>query len=45
MTDNEVDVFIDFIQGMLTIDPSYRKSAAELLQHEWIDTTRNNGID
>ncbi|KIE03726.1 Protein kinase-like domain protein, partial [Metarhizium majus ARSEF 297] len=36
MPDHEVDIFIDFIKGMLTIDPGSRKSAAELLQHEWI---------
>ncbi|KAL4950834.1 protein kinase [Aspergillus filifer] len=32
----EVPIFIDFIKGMLEIDPRSRKSAAELLQHEWI---------
>ncbi|KAG8423574.1 hypothetical protein J3458_000461 [Metarhizium acridum] len=36
MPDHEVDIFIDFIKGMLTIDPGSRKSAVELLQHEWI---------
>ncbi|KAK9440731.1 Serine/threonine-protein kinase [Metarhizium brunneum] len=36
MPDHEVDILIDFIKGMLTIDPGSRKSAAELLQHEWI---------
>ncbi|KJK81845.1 hypothetical protein H634G_03108 [Metarhizium anisopliae BRIP 53293] len=36
MPDHEVDIFTDFIKGMLTIDPGSRKSAAELLQHEWI---------
>ena len=32
----EVPIFIDFIKGMLEIDPGSRKSAAELLQHEWV---------
>ncbi|KAJ6119072.1 protein kinase, partial [Penicillium samsonianum] len=36
MSDAEIPVFIDFLRGMLTIDPTYRKSAAELLQHEWL---------
>ncbi|KAG6050919.1 hypothetical protein E4U17_006340 [Claviceps sp. LM77 group G4] len=35
MSKKEVDVFIDFLKGMLEIDPMKRKSAAELLQHEW----------
>ncbi|RJE27037.1 CMGC SRPK protein kinase [Aspergillus sclerotialis] len=33
----EVPIFIDFIKGMLEIDPGPRKSAAELLQHEWVN--------
>ncbi|KAJ5561592.1 hypothetical protein N7535_003947 [Penicillium sp. DV-2018c] len=36
MSDAEVPVFIDFLRGMFTIDPTRRKSAAELLQHEWL---------
>ncbi|KAJ0420558.1 protein kinase [Aspergillus carlsbadensis] len=36
MTKAEVPVFVDFIKGMLEIDPASRKSADELLQHEWI---------
>jgi serine/threonine-protein kinase SRPK3 len=36
MPEHEVDIFIDFVKGMLTMDPASRKSAAELLQHEWI---------
>ncbi|GES59264.1 protein kinase [Aspergillus terreus] len=36
MPDAEVPIFIDFIKGMLAIDPASRKSAADLLQHEWI---------
>ncbi|KAI9935061.1 hypothetical protein ASPWEDRAFT_175782 [Aspergillus wentii DTO 134E9] len=31
-----VPEFIDFVRGMLTIDPEQRKSAKELLQHEWL---------
>lgn len=36
MPETEIDTFIDFIQGMLGIDPMARKSAAQLLQHEWL---------
>ncbi|KAJ6001013.1 hypothetical protein N7481_001422 [Penicillium waksmanii] len=35
MSDAETPIFIDFLRGMLAIDPAHRKSAAELLQHEW----------
>lgn len=36
MPDAEVPIFINFLRGMLTIDPEHRSSAAELLQHEWV---------
>lgn len=36
ISEEEVYVFIDYVKGMLTIDPSRRKSAAELLEHEWL---------
>ncbi|PWY81558.1 protein kinase [Aspergillus sclerotioniger CBS 115572] len=36
MSDAEVPVFIDFIRGMLQIDPQLRKSAADLLGHGWL---------
>ncbi|KAL4935707.1 hypothetical protein BDV06DRAFT_217227 [Aspergillus oleicola] len=36
MPEAEVPIFVDFIKGMLEVDPGSRKSAAELLQHEWI---------
>ncbi|KAK9234398.1 protein kinase, partial [Lipomyces kononenkoae] len=36
MPDTEVPIFIDFLRGMLAIDPERRRSAADLLQHEWI---------
>lgn len=39
MHDAEVPIFIDFVRGMLQINPDTRKSAAELLQHEWISIT------
>lgn len=32
----EISVCIDCPRGMLVIDPVHRKSAAELLQHEWL---------
>lgn len=38
MSDDEIGLFIDFIKGMLTIDPGSRKSAAELLHHEWLQS-------
>ncbi|KAK9366188.1 protein kinase [Lipomyces kononenkoae] len=37
MPDAEVPIFIDFLRGMLAIDPERRKSAADLLQHGWIN--------
>ncbi|KAG6204243.1 hypothetical protein E4U35_003550 [Claviceps purpurea] len=36
MSKKEFDVFIDFLKGMLEINPMKRKSAAQLLQHEWL---------
>lgn len=36
MSENEFAIFIDFLKGMLEIDPMKRKSAAQLLQHEWL---------
>ncbi|KAF1734413.1 Serine/threonine-protein kinase SRPK [Beauveria bassiana] len=36
MPDTEIGSFIDFIKSMLAIDPMARKSAAELLKHEWL---------
>ncbi|KAM3448170.1 hypothetical protein MY3296_008040 [Beauveria thailandica] len=36
MLETEIAIFIDFIKSMLAIDPMARKSAAELLQHEWL---------
>ncbi|KAE8153568.1 protein kinase [Aspergillus avenaceus] len=36
MPEAEVPIFIEFVQGMLELDPGTRKSASELLQHEWI---------
>lgn len=38
MPDAEIPIFIDFVKGMLTIDPESRKSASELLQHKWINS-------
>ncbi|KAG6111619.1 hypothetical protein E4U13_004738 [Claviceps humidiphila] len=36
MPDDEIYVYLDFLKGMLQLDPLKRKSAAELLQHEWL---------
>lgn len=32
----EVPIFIDFLKGMLAINPDHRRSAAELLRHGWL---------
>ena len=36
MPQTEVPVFVDFLEGMLVLDPEKRKSAAELLEHKWL---------
>ncbi|OAX83469.1 CMGC/SRPK protein kinase [Emergomyces africanus] len=36
MPDVEVPIFVDFLKGMLTINPDHRRSAADLLKHEWL---------
>ncbi|KAK6512508.1 hypothetical protein TWF481_001392 [Arthrobotrys musiformis] len=36
MSDSEVSAYIDFLSNILVIDPSRRKTAAQLLQHEWL---------
>ncbi|KAG6287050.1 hypothetical protein E4U46_004381 [Claviceps purpurea] len=36
MSEKEFAIFVDFLKGMLEIDPTKRKSAAQLLQHEWL---------
>ncbi|KAG6018559.1 hypothetical protein E4U40_000163, partial [Claviceps sp. LM458 group G5] len=36
MSEKELGIFVDFLKGMLEIDPTKRKSAAQLLQHEWL---------
>ncbi|KAK5733600.1 hypothetical protein LTR17_009590 [Elasticomyces elasticus] len=36
MDDAEVAVFVDFLQGALTLDPEHRKTAKELLRHGWL---------
>ena len=36
MTESEVPLYVDFLKGMLTLDPEKRKSAAEMLEHEWL---------
>lgn len=36
MPQNEVPIFIDFLENMLAIEAGARKSAAEMLKHPWI---------
>jgi serine/threonine protein kinase len=36
MSRDEVTVFVDFLNGMLALDPLARKSAKELLRHPWL---------
>ncbi|KAG6300572.1 hypothetical protein E4U09_006657 [Claviceps aff. purpurea] len=36
MSEKEFAIFVDFLKGMLENDPTKRKSAAQLLQHEWL---------
>ena len=36
MSVEEVPVFVDFLRGALALDPDHRKTAKELLEHEWL---------
>ncbi|KAM3423678.1 hypothetical protein BST61_g1092 [Cercospora zeina] len=36
MHEDEVPVFVDFLQGALALDPANRRTATELLQHQWL---------
>jgi serine/threonine-protein kinase SRPK3 len=36
MPQAEVPVFVDFLEGMLAVEPGERKTAAELLKHPWL---------
>lgn len=36
MPQTEVPIFVDFLEGMLAIEPDDRKSAAEMLKHPWL---------
>ena len=36
MPKTEVPIFADFLQGMLALDPEQRKTASELLDHDWL---------
>ncbi|KAG8996142.1 hypothetical protein FRB90_012821 [Tulasnella sp. 427] len=37
-TDAEIDLFADFLGSMLKLEPSDRPSAAELLEHPWLNS-------
>jgi len=36
MTPEDAPLFVDFLGGALQLDPDGRKTAGELLQHEWL---------
>ncbi len=36
MTPEDAPLFVDFLRGALQLDPDERKTAGELLQHEWL---------
>lgn len=36
MPQAEVPIFVDFLEGMLAVEPGDRKSAAEMLKHPWL---------
>ncbi|KAI9839839.1 MAG: hypothetical protein M1819_000029 [Sarea resinae] len=36
MPQTEVPIFVDFLEGMLAVDPENRKSAADMLKHPWL---------
>ncbi len=36
MPKSEIPVLIDFLQEMLVLDPEKRKSAAQMVEHEWL---------
>lgn len=38
MRKEDVPQFVDFLKGMLALDPAQRKTASELLQHPWLST-------
>lgn len=36
MLQAEVPIFVDFLEGMLAVEPNDRKSAAQMLEHPWL---------
>lgn len=36
MPQDEVPIFVDFLEGMLAVEPDKRKSAPEMLKHPWL---------
>ncbi len=42
MPKEEVATFVNFLEGMLAIDPDRRKTAAELLNHPWLKLGDNS---
>jgi serine/threonine-protein kinase SRPK3 len=36
MPQAEVPIFVDFLEGMLAVEPGDRKSAAQMLKHPWL---------
>jgi len=41
MPKEEVAIFVNFLEGMLAMDPDRRKTAAELLDHPWLKPEEN----
>ena len=38
MSMSDALLFVDFLRGMLVLDPEERKPAAEMLDHKWLET-------
>ncbi|KAI9733261.1 MAG: hypothetical protein M1834_003345 [Cirrosporium novae-zelandiae] len=43
MPQTEVPVFVGLLKGMLALDAEKRKSAAEMLDHEWLTSWLRDG--
>ena len=43
MSQAEVPIFVDFLKGMLAVEPGDRKSAAQMLKHPWLSKRTSFG--